>query len=284
MGNGTGLEFDTRVVAPLRSSGDVRSEERATVLIVEDDPSLLTTLAYSLRRSGFEVLSASDGEAGLRLARAAGPKLDLVVLDLMLPGISGYQLLRLLRTTSDTPVLIVSARSEEQDKIDGLELGADDYMVKPFPLREFIARVRAAVRRRTSPAARPPAVIQRGPIHIEPDRRRAFVHGVEVQLRPKEFGLLLALAMEPGKLFGRQELLDSIWGEDVIVDERTVDVHISWLRGKLHDAGLTGDLIRTVYGAGYRFQTPAADDAKSEDLAAFNVSERGDRSPDEHTG
>jgi DNA-binding response OmpR family regulator len=150
-------------------------------------------------------------------------------------------------------VLMLSARGEEQDKIDGLELGADDYVVKPFALRELLARVRAAVRRRAVPAARPPGVLYRGDLQIEPDRRRATVQGTELQLRPKEFGLLVTLAMEPGRVFGRQELLDLIWGDDVVVDERTVDVHISWLRGKLQAAGLKDGCIRTVYGAGYRF-------------------------------
>src|SRR5262249_28732327 len=142
-----------------------------------------------------------------------GNRLDLVLLDLMLPGISGFQVLRQLRATSDVPVLILSARGAEEDKIDGLELGADDYVVKPFALRELLARVRAAVRRRAVPAARPPAVLYRGPLRIEPDRRRALVGERELQLRPKEFGLLLTLGMEPGRVFGRQELLDEVWGE-----------------------------------------------------------------------
>jgi two-component system alkaline phosphatase synthesis response regulator PhoP len=267
-------------VGPAEESAD----QRATILIVEDDPTLLTTLSYNLRRSGFDVVTANDGESGLRVAGDAVHGFDLVVLDLMLPGISGYQMLRMLRRTSDVPVLILSARGEEQDKIDGLELGADDYIVKPFALREFIARVRAAVRRRSTPAARPPSVLQRGSIRIEPDRRQIFVNGAEVQLRPKEFGLLLALAMEPGKLFGRQELLDAIWGEDVIVDERTVDVHISWLRGKLTNAGVEGDPIKTVYGAGYRFHVQVNDMAGLEAMPTHHVAGRGDLRLDEHTG
>jgi DNA-binding response OmpR family regulator len=175
----------------------------------------------------------------------------------MLPGINGIQVLRQLRANSDVPVLILSARGEEQDKIDGLELGADDYVVKPFALRELLARVRAAVRRRSIPAVRPPAVLFRGPLRIEPDRRRALVGDRELRLRPKEFGLLLMLSLEPGRVFGRQELLDKVWGEEIIVDERTVDVHISWLRAKLQDAGIEEELIRTVYGSGYRFVVPA---------------------------
>jgi DNA-binding response OmpR family regulator len=161
--------------------------------------------------------------------------------------------LRLLRAETDIPILMLSARGEEQDRIDGLELGADDYVVKPFALRELMARVRAGVRRRAVPAAQPPAVLFRGALRIEIDRRRAVVGATEISLRPKEYGLLLTLALEPGRVFSRQELLDAVWGPDVIVDERTVDVHISWLRGKLDDAGFDGSAIRTIYGAGYRF-------------------------------
>jgi len=268
------LEAATRPASEVFSSSE--NGPRASVLIIEDDPTLLLTLSYNLRRNGFDVAEASDGDSGLRTARTA-PQLDLVVLDLMLPGINGFQVLRMLRSSSDVPVLILSARGEEQDKIDGLELGADDYIVKPFAMREFVARVRAAVRRRAIPAARPPAVLERGSLVIEPDRRRALVNGMEVSLRPKEFGLLMTLAMEPGRLFGRQELLDAVWGEDIIVDERTVDVHISWLRGKLSNAGVPGEMIKTVYGAGYRFQTPV-DEGRATAITPFSVAGRGGES------
>ena len=230
--------------------------ERATVLVVEDDPILLSTLSVNLTREGYRVLTAGDGESGLAIARREGSRLDLLLLDVMLPGMNGIQVLRAVRVDGDVPVLMLSARGEEQDKIDGLELGADDYVVKPFALRELLARVRAGVRRRAVPAARPPTVIYRGPLRIEPDRRRVLVDEREVQLRPKEFGLLVALALEPGRVFGRQDLLDAIWGEQVVVDERTVDVHISWLRGKLSAAGADQELIRTVYGSGYQFTLP----------------------------
>ena len=245
---------------------------RASILIIEDDPTLRLALAYNLRRNGFDVAEAPDGDSGLRIARRA-PQLDLVVLDLKLPGINGFQVLRLLRTSSDVPVVILSARGEEQDKIDGLELGADDYVVKPFAMREFVARVRSAVRRRAIPAARPPAVLERGSLVIEPERRRALVGGSDVPLRPKEFGLLLTLAMEPGRLFGRQELLDAVWGEDIIVDERTVDVHISWLRGKLSNAGASGEMIKTVYGAGYRFQSTPMGEPRPAAASPIRVAE-----------
>lgn len=232
------------------------SLEQPTILVIEDDPTLLSTLSYNLLRSGYRVLTASDGEDGLALAKKEIARLDLVLLDLMLPGMNGFQVLRQIRAASDIPVLILSARGEEQDKVDGLELGADDYVVKPFALAELLARVRATVRRRAIPAARPPAVLHRGPLDIEPDRRRAVIGDRELRLRPKEFGLLLTLAMEPGRIFGRQELLDAIWGEEIIVDERTVDVHISWLRGKIADMGVDQEMIKTVYGSGYCFLIP----------------------------
>jgi DNA-binding response OmpR family regulator len=255
--NGAARDVMTHVGSAAASDA---GREETTVLVVEDDPTLLSTLSYSLSRSGYRVLLAADGETALATAQREGNRLDLVLLDLMLPGINGFQVLRQLRTSSDVPVLILSARGAEEDKIDGLELGADDYVVKPFALRELLARVRAAVRRRAVPAARPPAVLFRGPLRIELDRRRALVGDRELQLRPKEFGLLLTLGMEPGRVFGRQELLDEVWGEEIIVDERTVDVHISWLRGKLHVAGIADEMIKTVYGSGYRFVVPAEAD------------------------
>jgi DNA-binding response OmpR family regulator len=244
--------------------------EAATVLIIEDDPVLRRVLDYSLTREGFRVLTAADGETGLRQAREAAATLDVIVLDIMLPGISGFQVLRVLRGETNIPVLILSARGEEQDRIDGLELGADDYVVKPFVLRELMARIRAGVRRRTVPAARPPSVLFRGPVQIEIDRRRVVVHESEVALRPKEYGLLLTLAFEPGRVFSRQDLLDAVWGADVIVDERTVDVHMSWLRGKLTKAGLDGSAIQTIYGVGYRFVAPREQPPASPDSIGTN--------------
>ncbi len=240
-------------------------QEGATVLLVEDDPTLRSTLAFNLSREGYTVHTAADGPAALAVVEDYGSSIDLAILDMMLPGLNGFQVLRVIRGEHDFPVLILSARGEEQDRIDGFELGADDYVVKPFALREFLARVRAGVRRNAIPARKPPRVLYRGELEIEPDRRRATVRGRELHLRPKEFGLLVALALEPGKVFQRQELLDEVWGTDVYIDERTVDVHISWLRGKLGDAGLGRDCIRTVYGAGYRFAIPETKGTREHD-------------------
>lgn len=226
-----------------------------TILVVEDDPTLRSTLAFNLTRQGYRVIPAEDGLVALETVQQHGAELDLVLLDVMLPGMNGLQVLRHVRQLHDMPVIMLSARGEESDRIDGLELGADDYVVKPFALRELLARVRAHIHRRTNPGVRPPSTIVRGLLRVETEQRRAFVAGTELRLRPKEFGLLVTVAMEPGRVFGRQELLELVWG-DVVVDPRTVDVHISWLRGKLTAAGMRDDTISTVYGAGYRFNTP----------------------------
>jgi DNA-binding response OmpR family regulator len=153
----------------------VDAQGRPMVLLVEDDPSLRSTLSFNLNREGYRVLLAADGDRGLAIALDEIELLDLVILDLMLPGLNGLELLRRLRTKSQVPVVILSARGEEQDRIDGLELGADDYVVKPFALREFLARVRANIRRRAAPSVRPPSVLTRGPLWIEVDRLRVLV-------------------------------------------------------------------------------------------------------------
>lgn len=228
--------------------------DRPAILLVEDDPTLRGTTAYNLIHAGFEVVSVADGNAAMGVVRDQIDRIDLVVLDLMLPGMSGLAVLRQIRTRSDVPVLIVSARGEEQDKVDGLELGADDYIVKPFSLREFVARVRATMRRRSIPVARPLSTLYRGPLTIELESRRVQLGDVELVLSRKEFGLLRELALAPGHVFSRQQLLDAVWGTDVFVDERTIDVHMSWLRSKLRDAGGSEGMIRTIYGTGYSFE------------------------------
>jgi DNA-binding response OmpR family regulator len=223
-------------------------------LLVEDDPTLRSTTTYNLLRAGFRVASVADGDGAMAIEREQLNKIDPDIFDLMLPGMNGLAVLRQIRMRSDVPVLIVSARGEEQDKIDGLEMGADDYIVKPFALREFVARVRATMRRRSIPSARPPAVLYRGPLTIELESQRAQIGGVELVLSRKEFGLLRELALAPGRVLTRQQLLDTVWGTDVFVDERTIDVHMSWLRSKLREAGSGDGMIRTVYGSGYIFE------------------------------
>lgn len=237
------------------------------ILVVEDDPTLRSTLLFNLTRQGYNVLTAEDGLVARDLIDTHGANLDLAILDVMLPGMNGLQVLRHVRHSFDFPVLMLSARGEESDRVDGLELGADDYVVKPFALRELLARIRTLVLRRTNPGVRLPSTIVRGALRIEADRRMATVNDIELHLRPKEFGLLVTIAMEPGRVFDRQELLETVWGDDVVVDSRTVDVHISWLRGKLAAAGMSDDTIRTVYGAGYRFDADAVENPGSANLA-----------------
>lgn len=251
--------------ALLRFNGDNAGDENAcevtddhaTILVVEDDRVLLSVIKYDLERERYRVLTASHAVTALDLARAYHD-IDVILLDIMLPGVDGLALLPQLRQFTIASVLIVSARGEVQDRIDGLDLGADDYIAKPFVLQELLARVRAAVRRRSCHAAELPAMLQRGPVRIEPERRTAFVHDTPLKLRPKEFGLLLTLALEPDKVFTRNELLDRVWGQDVIIDDRTVDVHMSWLRGKLAAAGAPAGMIQTVCGTGYRMERDRA--------------------------
>ena len=228
-------------------------DEQSVVLVIEDDPALNSTLCYNLRRDGYLPLSAADGEEGLKLFLSRSDDIRAVILDLMLPRMSGMHVLRNIRQRSSTPVLILSARGQEQDKIDGLDLGADDYIVKPFSIRELSARLRAMLRRNPVIEAGGSSVVERGALRIDTIGQRATVNGMELVLRPKEYGLLLTLAMSAGKVFSRQELLDSVWGDDIYVDARTVDVHVSWLRGKLRRAGLSEQPIQTAYGSGYRF-------------------------------
>ncbi len=239
---------------PQNPSSVSAADEIPAILLVEDDPTLRSTTTYNLIRAGFRVISVADGEAAMAVVREQLDDIDLVVLDLMLPGMSGLAVLRQIRTRSDVPVLIVSARSEEQDKIDGLEMGADDYIVKPLALREFLARVRATIRRRSIPAARPPAILYRGSLTIELESQKAQLGDIVLSLSRKEFGLLRELALAPGRVFTRQQLLDTVWGTDIFVDERTIDVHMSWLRSKLREAGGPEGMIRTVYGSGYSFE------------------------------
>ena len=229
------------------------SSEQPLILLIEDDPTLRSTLVFNLTREGYRVIAAEDGLIGLAAAMEHGHDLSLIVLDVMLPGMNGFQVLRQVRQSLNVPVLMLSARGEERDRIDGFELGADDYVVKPFALRELLARIRSHVRRHVNPAVKPPSMLQRGPLRVEIDRRSVSVDGEELHLRPKEFGLLATIAMEPGRVFSRDELLETVWGTDVVVDARTVDVHISWLRAKLVAVGMSAEVIRTVYGTGYRF-------------------------------
>jgi len=228
-----------------------------TVLVIEDDRRTADLVALYLEREGFRALTAGDGPAGLALARREAP--DLVILDLMLPEMDGWEVCRQLRKTSDVPVIMLTARGEEIDRVAGLTLGADDYVVKPFSPRELMARVKAILRRTAPPAERPPQRRIHGDVQLDLEKRRLQVRGETVDLTPHEYALLEALMGAPGRIFTRDELLDRLYprGEAVVI-ERVVDVHINKLRQKIELEPSRPRFILTARGLGYRFADPEA--------------------------
>ena len=225
-----------------------------SVLVIEDDETLQAALQYNLSKEGYQVLAATDGEAAVDLARKEHP--TLVVLDLMLPKLSGLEVCRLLRREMTVPILILTARDQEMDKVVGLELGADDYMTKPFSMREFLARVRAMVRRfEMAPASENSSkVLTVGDLSLDLQARTVRLNSRELELRPKEYDLLAFLATHPGRAYTRDQLLDQVWGYGYVGDTRTVDVHIRWLREKIEVAPGFPRRIITIRGTGYRFE------------------------------
>lgn len=232
---------------------------RRRLLLVEDDPTLSQALKFNLAREGYEVATASDGEAGLEAAR--NERLDLILLDVMLPGMSGIEVLRVLRREGvTTPVIIVSAKGDEIDRVVGLKIGADDYITKPFSRPELLARIETVLRRQRREGGGDSELRERlefGKIAIDVTRREVTVDGSPVHLTTKEFDLLAHMAGAPGRIFTRDQLLARIWGYDYLGDGRTVDVHVSWLRGKLRVAD-GHNYFRTVRGVGYAFAPQAA--------------------------
>jgi DNA-binding response OmpR family regulator len=228
--------------------------DTATILLVDDEESIQKLLTFPLERDGFRVVPAHDGEQALD--RFARERVDLVVLDVMLPRLDGLEVCRKLRATSSVPILMLTARDDELDKVLGLELGADDYMTKPFSVREFRSRVRALLRRAAAPRHEPGGddVIQADGLRIDPARRRVTVDGREVELTYVEFELVRALAERPGRVFTRQALLERLWGDSDYRDPRTIDVHIRHLREKLEQDARRPEYIFTVRGVGYRFR------------------------------
>jgi two-component system response regulator RegX3 len=223
------------------------------VLIVEDEPGLAESVRYALESEGFEVMVAATGLNGLDAARSSGP--DLVLLDLMLPEMSGLDVCRQIRASSDVPIIMLTAKDSEADKVAGLELGADDYMTKPFSMRELIARVRAHLRRasKTGLLAESNEVLRGGPIELDIDAHVARVDGDEVELRPKEFELLESLMRRKNRLAARHTLIDEVWGPSYFGDTKTLDVHIKRLREKLEADSSNPVHIVTVRGLGYKF-------------------------------
>ncbi len=223
----------------------------ARILVVDDEPNIREVVGLYLRRDGHAVVEAADGEQALELYGRTSP--DLVVLDLMLPKMSGLQVLRHLRAETDIPILILSARVEEQDRIDGLELGADDYVTKPFAVRELVARVRAIMRRVSVPQGQRQDELSYDGLKIHLPSRRVTVGERDVDLTYTEFELLVTLASNPGRVFSRSTLLTRVWGDE-FRDERTVDVHIRHLREKIERDPRNPEFIHTARGVGYVFR------------------------------
>lgn len=223
---------------------------KQTILIVEDDETLQQTLAYNLEQEGYKITVAVDGRDGLELARSEAP--DLIVLDIMLPGLDGLSVCRILRREMEVPIIMLTARSSEVDKIIGLDSGADDYITKPFSLGEFMARVRAALRRQptTDSAER----LQSDDLLLDLIGRKAYLGNRELNLSHKEFDLLAELMRNQGMVLTRDLLLTKVWGYDYVGETRTVDVHIRWLRGKIEENPSDPKRITTVRSIGYRFE------------------------------
>jgi DNA-binding response OmpR family regulator len=221
------------------------------VLVVDDEPHIRAVLRGYLEADGFAVSEAGDGETALRLVRDGAP--DLVLLDVMLPGMDGLEVLRQVRTFSEVYVILVTARTEEVDKLVGLGVGADDYVTKPFSPREVAARVKAVLRRDRGGPQHSAGVLRFAGLTVDPDAHEVRVDGTPVTLSALEFNVLAALAEAPGRVFSRRQLLERVWGYDFFGDERVVDVHIRSLRARLGDDAASPQLIATVRGVGYKF-------------------------------
>ncbi len=230
------------------------------ILVVEDELSLRETLAYNLKKEGYAVETVGDGRAALDAARRLKP--DLVLLDLMLPELDGFEVARVLRKEMTTAILMLTARDDEIDRVVGLEVGADDYLTKPFSMRELLARVKAQLRRTRlireemgkADAAAPHERLAFGGLVIDQTRREVTLHDSPLQLKPKEYELLLFLAQHRGQMLSREFILERVWGWDFVGDSRTVDVHIRWLRQKIETDASHPERIVTIRGGGYRFE------------------------------
>ena len=234
------------------------TETRVRVLLVEDEESFVDALSIGLDREGFDVSVARDGQEAVNLFGAG--HFDVVLLDLMLPKVSGLDVCRVIRAASDVPIIIVSAKGEEVDMVLMLEIGADDYVTKPYRLRELVARIRAVLRRRESIDHDHVDEDQllRGDIRMDVDARRCYIRGEEIKLRKKEFALLRLLLENPGRVLTREVLIDRVWGNDYVGDTKTLDVHIKRLRTLIEDNPKVPTHITTVRGVGYRFELTKA--------------------------
>lgn len=223
------------------------------ILVVEDDEHILTLLRACLSRERYNVITEENGRSGL--SRALNKKFDLIILDLMLPEKDGFEICRELRASdNDTPILILTARGDEIDRVLGLKLGADDYVVKPFSLRELTARVEAILRRANKTGSSKRPLLTAPGITINPENRLVAAKGRKILLTPKEFDLLYQLALRPGRVYSREELMELVWGYDYTGASRTVDEHVKNLRQKIKESGTEDQYIHTVWGVGYKFE------------------------------
>ncbi len=227
-----------------------------TVLVVEDEESFVEALSIGLRREGLGVEVARDGAEALQVFEATQP--DVVLLDVMLPKVSGIDVCRQIRARSSVPIIMVTAKGAEIDTVVGLEVGADDYVTKPYRLRELVARIRAVLRRATVPAAPGPGdeVLEVGDVRLDPERHEVVIRGTPVQLPLKEFELLEVLLTNAGRVLPRDTLIDRVWGGDYVGDTKTLDVHVKRLRAKVEDDPANPTRIVTIRGLGYKYETP----------------------------
>ena len=229
--------------------------DKDKILIVEDDANLLATLKYNLQKDGYDVVTAVDGAEAIETARKEKP--DLIILDVMLPTINGFEVCRVLRKEMTVPILMLTAKAEEMDKVVGLEIGAVDYMTKPFSMRELLARVRAMLRRTrmtVSESTEEETVLRIKELEIDPARHRVSLGETALDLTPKEYDLLAFLAKNKGFVFNREQLLEKVWGYDYAGDTRTVDVHVRWLRQKIETNPQKPEYLITIRGTGYKLE------------------------------
>jgi DNA-binding response OmpR family regulator len=229
---------------------------RGEILIVDDEPNIIRLISMYLEREGFTAVSSRTGAEALEIVSRSAP--DLVILDIMLPDVDGWEVCREIRRTSNVPIIMLTAREADEDKIVGLELGADDYVTKPFVTRELMARVKAILRRvKSAPAAEESALMDLGDLTIDTAKREVKLHGETLHLRAKEYDLLAELARRPGVVYTRDKLLHDVWGYDFPGDSGTIDVHVRRLRAKLNDDSSNPRFIETVWGVGYRLKEQA---------------------------
>jgi two-component system response regulator RegX3 len=222
------------------------------VLVVEDEQSLREPLVYLLQKEGFDVVEAADGNAALDQFTKSGA--DLILLDLMLPGMSGNEVCRVIRQTSTVPIIMLTAKDSEIDKVVGLEIGADDYVTKPYSSRELLARMKAVLRRNVEPAVAPSSVLEAGPVRMDLERHEVLVHGKKVAMPLKEFELLELLLENVNRVLTRGQIIDRVWGSNYFGDTKTLDVHVKRIRSKIEDDPARPVHILTVRGLGYKFE------------------------------